>query len=72
MASPTSLISVWAAYLTLRRVQLGLTQEQLAAETGFTGGQISKWENGVNVPDLATLIRWADGLGMDVELVSRG
>jgi len=70
MASATSLISIWCAYLTLARVQQQLTQRQLAEIAGFRQGQISVWECGGEV-SLRNLVRWADALGFDVELVRR-
>jgi transcriptional regulator with XRE-family HTH domain len=70
MASPTSLMSVWAALLGLARVQQGLTQRQLAQMAEVRQFQISLWENGAEV-SLRNLIRWADALGFDVALVRR-
>lgn len=71
MVAPTSLISVFAALLTLARIQQGMSQKELGAITGFADTQISRWERGVIVPDLPTLIRWADGLNFEVALVRR-
>ncbi len=44
---------------TLRKQQ-GITQETLAAEMGVTVGAVSKWENGVTLPDILMLCSLAD------------
>lgn len=46
----------------------GLTQEQLAANTGIDQSNISKLENGTANPSLKTLKRLAAGMGMKLEL----
>lgn len=70
MVSPTSLISVWGAYLTMARIQEGLTQRGLAERSGIAQNQIAKWECGGEF-SLRNLVRWADALGFDVRLVKR-
>lgn len=70
MVSFTSLVSVWAAYLTLARAQQRLSQRQLAELSGIAQNQIAKWECGGEM-SLRNLVRWADALGFDVELVRR-
>lgn len=42
------------------RKQQGITQETLAAEMGVTVGAVSKWENGVTLPDILMLCSLAD------------
>lgn len=37
------------------RKNLGLTQEQLGAKLGVTGQAVSKWEQGLSLPDTALL-----------------
>lgn len=44
---------------TLRK-QRGITQETLAAEMGVTVGAVSKWENGITLPDILMLCNLAD------------
>jgi len=46
--------------LTIRKT-LGLSQSQLAKQLGVTTGaaRISEWENGVRVPDLIVVLRYA-------------
>lgn len=48
------------------RLQMGLTQKQLAQACGLTNGMISKVENNVAVPALGTLMRIADVLQVQV------
>lgn len=43
----------------LRKKQ-GITQETLAAEMGVTVGAVSKWENGITLPDILMLCNLAD------------
>lgn len=42
------------------RKQHGITQETLAAEMGVTVGAVSKWENGITLPDILMLCSLAD------------
>ena len=42
------------------REELGLTQSELAKSIGTLQRNISNWENGVNEPDCATLIKLAE------------
>lgn len=40
--------------MTLRK-EKGLTQEQLGTKLGVSGKSVSKWERGINAPDIAIL-----------------
>lgn len=44
----------------------GLTQKELAAALHVTDGAVSKWERGINFPDLAMLEPLADALDINV------
>ncbi len=44
------------SFLKERRKEHGLTQEQLAEKLGVTNRTVSRWETGINVPDLDILI----------------
>lgn len=48
------------------RLQLGLTQKQLAVASGLTNGMISKVENNIVTPALASLMRIAEVLQVNV------
>lgn len=48
------------------RKSKGLTQEELAARLSVARQTISKWENGLSVPDADTLIRVAEILEVSV------
>ncbi len=45
------------------RKKLGLTQDQLAEKLGITAQAVSKWENDLSCPDIATLPKLAELLG---------
>lgn len=48
------------------RKDAGLTQRELAAMLHVTDGAVSKWERGVNFPDLATMEPLAAALNTDM------
>ncbi len=47
------------AFLKKLRAEKQLTQEQLAEILGVTNRSISRWENGVNMPDFDLVIEIA-------------
>ena len=50
---------------------MNLTQKQLAERLGITDKAISKWENGVTMPDTSIMLELCDILGISVnELLS--
>ena len=49
-----------AQKLKTLRTGKGLTQEQVAGDLYVTRQTVSKWETGVNDPDLATIVRLCD------------
>ena len=55
----------------LRREQQ-LTQAQLAEKMGVSNRTVSRWENGVNMPDFDLLIEMADFYGVDVREILDG
>lgn len=59
---PTSL----AARLRDLRLERGFTQEGLAAGLRTQGNRISDWENGIHVPTLTVLRRYAGLFGMSL------
>lgn len=49
------------------RKRLGLTQDQLAEQLGVTAQAVSKWENDLSCPDIATLPRLAAIFGITTD-----
>jgi transcriptional regulator with XRE-family HTH domain len=49
-----------------RREELGLTGVQLAARSGLSPGAISQIENGKRTPSSTTVMKLAQGLGVEV------
>lgn len=54
--------------LRRRRMQLGLSQFQVAEKMGYAQTQISQWENGKRGITFPALADWAEALGGEVEL----
>lgn len=50
-----------------KRRELGMTQRELAEQLGLTDKAVSKWERDVACPDIGTLPRLAELLGVSVE-----
>lgn len=53
--------------LSSARMAAGLTQAQLAQEVGCTQKDISRWENGIRNPKMATLQKMAHALKCPLE-----
>lgn len=49
------------------RLARGLTQQQLARETGISQQNLSRWETGTHIPNLADCIRLADFYGISLD-----
>jgi transcriptional regulator with XRE-family HTH domain len=59
-----------AQRLAIVRIEIGLTQEQLAHKMGRENRTtIANWETGRNFPNLASLRQWAAALGHELTLV---
>lgn len=54
----------------IRRL-LGITQQQLAEDSGVWPSQLSHWKTGDRQPDLASLVKVAGGLGYQLALVPK-
>lgn len=54
----------FAERLTIYRRRAGLTQKQLSERSGIHYAQISKYENGDNIPTIATLEWLCKSLGV--------
>src|SRR5665213_4117269 len=61
----------FAVSLVALRESRGLTQDQLATQTGIDQGDISRIERGSANPTEKTLLRIADALGAELKLVDR-
>ncbi|MGL4875599.1 MAG: helix-turn-helix domain-containing protein [Clostridium sp.] len=51
------------------RINLGITQNQLAKKTGLSSSMISKLESQQSVPNLKTFLKYMQGVGLDWEFV---
>ena len=49
-----------------KRLEKGLTQEELAEQINVTQKTVSRWENGTNLPDLSLLGTLSETLGISV------
>ena len=66
-------MSDFAKNIKRRRLELGLSQEQLAEKLAVTRQTVSNWERSVSFPDLPVLERIAEALGADpAELIYPG
>lgn len=54
------------------RKRNGLTQEQLAERLHVSGRTVSRWENGVHMPDLELLVELTDFYEIDLRALLRG
>lgn len=55
------------SFLKELRKEKGLTQEQLSEILGVTNRSISRWENGVNMPDFDLVIEIANYFGVSID-----
>ena len=53
------------------RINAGLTQEQLAEQLFVTRVMVSKWERDISCPDIASIPRLAEELGVSLEELMR-
>ena len=53
------------------RTDKGLTQEHIAQQLFVTRQTVSKWETGVNDPDLSTIVRLCDTYGVTLDYLLR-
>lgn len=60
------------AFIRDRRLQLELTQQQLADRLGITDKAVSKWERSVSYPDITLLRELADALEVSVDQLLAG
>lgn len=60
------------AFLKILRKEKGLTQEQLAEIFHVSGRTISRWETGINMPDLSILIQIAEFYDVEIKEILDG
>lgn len=53
-------------FISLKRQQKGLTQNELGERLFVTGKAVSKWERGLSLPDISLLEKLADELDTDI------
>ena len=61
-------VKEFIAMLREIRIEKGMSQEAVAALSGFGLNQIWNWENHQTCPTLANAIRWAEALGYEIDL----
>lgn len=64
-------IPAQVASLRQRRLDLGLSQREVARLAGFAPSAVHEYENGSHEPTLFSLVAWADALGCDVAVTAR-
>lgn len=52
------------------RIKKGISQEKAGEYVNTTGGAISRYENGTNLPDIKTLIKLADLYSVSLDVLS--
>jgi transcriptional regulator with XRE-family HTH domain len=65
-------LSKMADFIAARRKEKGLTQKELADQLGVTDKAVSKWERGLNCPDITLLTDLADILGVTPNELLKG
>lgn len=53
-------------YIASKRIEKGLTQNELGNKLYVTGKAVSKWERGLSLPDISILEKLADELDTDI------
>lgn len=61
-----------AAFLQSLRKSKGLTQRELADMLNVSNKTVSKWENGLGIPEMSTLLLLSDIYGVSVDDILRG
>lgn len=60
------------AFMKQLRKEKGLTQAQVAEKFGTTDRTVSRWETGVNMPDISLLVEISELYGVDVRELIEG
>ncbi|GIW04339.1 MAG: hypothetical protein KatS3mg059_0959 [Thermomicrobiales bacterium] len=64
----TALARALAIWLVQQRAARGLSQKDLARMLGVSQPTVARWESGEHVPEIKTLLRLADVLGLQLHL----
>lgn len=62
----------FGSLLKQNRIDLGLTQEQVASKINVTRQTLSRWENGNSYPNLDTVVELSDLLDIPLDSLLRG
>lgn len=54
-----------------RRIATGLSQEAVAERIGYALRSFQAWETGQNNPKPGSLVKWAEALGLEIQLVEK-
>ena len=60
------------AFLKELRRKKGITQEQLAEKLGVSGGTISRWGTGNNMPDISLLVEISEYFDVSIPEIIKG
>ncbi len=60
------------AFLKKLRKERNMTQEEIAGKYGVTQRSVSRWENGITMPDISIMIELADFYDVDIRELLRG
>ena len=52
-------METFAGRLKELREEMGITKDELAKRTGFSGAAITRWEKGTTIPNIDTLVVFA-------------
>ena len=66
---PNSDLKVLGEKVRKERKLAGLTQEQLAEKLGVSINAVSKWERGLNLPDVSLMKELCDILNITLSLI---
>ena len=58
-------------FIAAKRQEKGMTQLELGERLGVTDKAVSKWERNISCPDIATLPKLAEVLGVSIEELMR-
>ena len=60
------------AFLKKLRKEKNLTQEQLAEQLNVSGRTVSRWETGINMPDISILVNLAEFYNVSIPEIIDG